>query len=99
MYFSLEDICPEDGTKRQLFIDTDVSIFKFNSSFVPDTVFKCHVELEVKNSNYGFSVFIGTVNNRIEIEMHCIDYRVAGFVKMAIYASQHLKGRFGCFIL
>ena len=72
MYFSLEDICPEDGTKRQLFIDTDVSIFKFNSSFVPDTVFKCHVELEVKNSNYGFSVFIGTVNNRIEIDIYAL---------------------------
>ncbi|XP_023332858.1 uncharacterized protein LOC111704755 [Eurytemora carolleeae] len=58
-HYSFEDICRTDGTKRQLFIGTDVSIFTFNSSTLLEPIFKCHVELEVQNSNYGFSVFIG----------------------------------------
>ena len=47
------------GEKQSLFLNTDLSVFTFNSTDVVKSTFLCHLELEVKNSNYGFSVFIG----------------------------------------
>ncbi len=55
----LEQLCPKDGSKVQLFMNTEVNVFKFNSSLVAEPLFRCHLELEVRNSNYGFSIFIG----------------------------------------
>ena len=94
LFFSFEDICRTDGTKRQLFIGTDVSIFTFNSSTLLEPIFKCHVELEVQNSNYGFSVFIGTRRNKRKYFIHFENIFFKVFTMVPFYLVQFTMAPF-----
>eukprot|EP00092_Neocalanus_flemingeri_P006749 GFUD01007291.1.p1 GENE.GFUD01007291.1~~GFUD01007291.1.p1 ORF type:complete len:346 (+),score=62.36 GFUD01007291.1:348-1385(+) len=55
----LDRVCSANGSKTRLNVKHEVvSVFTFNSSFVSGNSFKCHLELYLPSSSYGFSVFI-----------------------------------------
>jgi len=55
----LDRVCSANGSKTRLNVKHEVvSVFTFNSSFVLADSFKCHLELYLPSSSYGFSVFI-----------------------------------------
>lgn len=54
----LDKICPPNGGKHHVSLDTGVSVFTFTSLLMDTDVFKCHLELGVTSSSYGFSIFI-----------------------------------------
>jgi len=55
----LDKVCSSNGSKTRLNMKQEVvSVFTFNSSFVQGNSFKCHLELYLPSSSYGFSVFI-----------------------------------------
>ena len=57
--FRLDKVCSSNGSKTRLNMKQEVvSVFTFNSSFVQGNSFKCHLELYLPSSSYGFSVFI-----------------------------------------
>ena len=56
--FSMESTCGSTGSKVRLAIGTEVHIFNFNSSTSERNNLKCHLELSVPSSLFGFVVFI-----------------------------------------
>ena len=57
--FRLDRVCSGNGSKTRLNVKHEVvSVFTFNSSLSTGNFFKCHLELYLPSSSYGFSVFI-----------------------------------------
>jgi len=55
----LDRVCSGNGSKTRLNVKHEVvSVFTFNSSLSTGNFFKCHLELYLPSSSYGFSVFI-----------------------------------------
>jgi hypothetical protein len=59
MCFRLDKVCAGNGSKTRLNKKHEVvTVFTFNSSFTSGNSLKCHLELYIPSSSYGFSVFI-----------------------------------------
>ena len=58
IFFILENICESFCSKVRSAIETEVPIFNFNLSTSERETLKCHLELSVPSSLYGFVVFI-----------------------------------------
>ena len=56
----LDKVCSANGSKTRLNVKHEVvSLFTFNSSLAASSAgFKCHLELYLPSTSYGFSVFI-----------------------------------------
>ena len=61
-FFRLDKACNANGSKTRINVKQEVvSVFTFNSSLLSGSggrEFKCHLELYLPSSSYGFSVFI-----------------------------------------
>lgn len=88
----LEELCPKDGSKVQLFMNTEVNVFKFNSSLVAEPLFRCHLELEVRNSNYGFSVFIEEMS--LSGSSSGCDEDYLQFGRDILFVTSHRSGKY-----
>ena len=59
MCFRLDKVCAGNGSKTSLNMKHEVvTVLTFISSFALGNSFKCHLELYLPSSSYGFSVFI-----------------------------------------
>ena len=58
--FRLEKLCGSSMLKRNLYLDNNPVILKFNST--TDIRLRCHLELHLFAKNLGFSVFTEAMN-------------------------------------
>ena len=86
--YRLEKLCGSTMTKRSLYLNNQPSIFTFNST--SDKRLKCHVELHLFATDFGFSVFTEAL--MLDDTPTCMtDYVQFGRQVMKTFAVLHSK--------
>ena len=88
----LENICGSTGSKIKLAIGTEVHIFSFNSSTSERNSLKCHLELSVPSSLYGFVVFIEEMSLQSSAAGCTTDF--VQFGRDILFVTTHLSQKF-----
>ena len=91
-YFRLDKICNVHEKKTRINVKQEVvSVFTFNSSLLEDdNKFKCHLELYLPSSSYGFSVFIEEMSLSGSIVSECKQDYVQ-FGRDILFVTTHLR--------
>ena len=73
----LDKLCAQSGRKVRLALGDAVHVYTYNSTISQAKHIKCHLELAVTNSLWGFSVYIQEISlgrvslGRVSDEMFC----------------------------
>ena len=99
-FFRLDKICNANGSKTRINVKQEVvSVFTFNSSLVSGSPgvqeFKCHLELYLPSSSYGFSVFIEEMSLSGSGLSGCNEDYVQ-FGRDILFVTTHLRYRSIC---
>merc|ERR1719433_2225090 len=91
----LDKICTANRSKTRLNVKQEVvSVFSFNSSLLtPRQSFKCHLELYLPSSSYGFSVFIEEMSLTGSSLSGCNDDFVQ-FGRDILFVTTHLSQKY-----
>ena len=91
-YSRLDDICGKTGSKVRLSIGSEVHIFSFNSSSGQESL-RCHLELSVPSSLYGFAVFIEEMSLAGSMQSGC-NTDFVQFGRDILFVTTHLSQKF-----
>ena len=58
----LDKLCQESGRKVRMTLGDAVHVLSYNSTISTTRALKCHLELAVTNSLWGFSVYIQEIS-------------------------------------
>ena len=96
-FFRLDRMCNSNGSKTRINVKQEVvSVFSFNSSLLTPgpgpggAEFRCHLELYLPSSSYGFSVFIEEMSLSGSLLSGC-HHDYVQFGRDILFVTTHLR--------
>lgn len=93
-FHRLDEVCHDTGRKVRMALGDSVHVFTYNSSFSQQKSVKCHLELAVINSLWGFSVYIQQISlDSPGVGGECDNDNYLQFGRDVLFVTTHLSNK------